>query len=382
MNNKYFEEQISKLKFSSNYRKFRDLGYDGKFVIADGQKLLNFSSNDYLGINSRGVYLKDFQTVRSEASFSSVSSRSLTGNSKEAVELENSLSFEYKRNTLLFNSGYHANTGVIPAIAKRNDLIIADKLVHASIIDGINLSTAEVKRFKHNDLNHLEYILNRYIDKYNSVIVITESIFSMDGDLADLSSLVELKRKFGFLLYVDEAHAVGVRGERGLGLAEETNTIFDIDFIVGTFGKAFASYGAFVVCSELIYNYLVNNVRTLIFSTMLPPAQLEWTNFVFSKLLKMNTERELLKDLSVYFRYGLAQIGFSSESQSQIIPLLVGENQKVMTLAAKISQKGYLALPVRPPSVPPNTARLRFSLSAAMTKLDIRKLISEIEYLV
>ena len=180
-----------------------------------------------------------------------------------------------------FNSGYHANTGILPAVSNAQTLILADKLVHASLIDGIRLSSAKCIRYRHNDASQLQRLVSENHNLYAQIIIVTESIFSMDGDKADLCALVRLKKSYSnVLLYVDEAHAFGVRGEKGLGCAEEQDCINDIDFLVGTFGKAIASAGAYIVCRQVIREYLINKMRTFIFTTALPPVNIQWTAWV------------------------------------------------------------------------------------------------------
>ncbi|MEF9931519.1 MAG: aminotransferase class I/II-fold pyridoxal phosphate-dependent enzyme, partial [Bacteroidales bacterium] len=218
--------------------------------------LLNLSSNDYLGIINREDLTNEFITyiTKTHPCFSSASSRLLTGNSSAYNKLEALLCKIFnKEAALVFNSGYHANIGILPALCKKDSLIIADKLVHASIIDGIKLSGCKFERFKHNDCNHLESIIKREQDCYKSIFIVTESIFSMSGDRAPLKNLVMLKKRYPqIILYVDEAHAFGVYGAEGLGLSEECNILQDVDILVATFGKAISSIGAFVVCSGTI----------------------------------------------------------------------------------------------------------------------------------
>ena len=213
----------------------------------------------------------------------------LTGNFTVYEELETELAHLFGTEAaLVFNSGYHANTGILPAVSDAQTLILADKLVHASLIDGIRLSAAKCIRYRHNDLAQLERLLKEHHSAFRQIIIVTESIFSMDGDQADLPALAELKRRYGnVLLYVDEAHAFGVRGRQGLGCAEESGCTGDIDFLVGTFGKAAASAGAYIVCRKVIREYLVNRMRTLIFTTGLPPVNIAWTLFVVRRLADM-----------------------------------------------------------------------------------------------
>ena len=251
------------------------------------------------------------------------SSRLLTGNCYYYSILENLLSGSYEREAaLVFNSGYHANIGILPALVTKNDLILADKLVHASIIDGIRLSDSTIIRYRHNDMQQLEYILEKQRKNHEHVFIVTESVFSMDGDTADLKKLVELKKKHNTFLYVDEAHAIGVFGDKGLGLCEKENLIDQIDFIVGTFGKALASQGAFLVCDHIIREYLINTMRPLIFTTALPPFSLHWTICSLQQIIKMKAERENLLSLSRYLKEQLVSLGFETRGDSQIVPLI------------------------------------------------------------
>ena len=254
------QQELQELKESSNLRILPDLIHEGRDVIANGQRMLNLSSNDYLGLATDRTLREEFLKELTADSFlpTSSSSRLLTGNFTIYEELEQTLAELFGTEAaLVFNSGYHANTGILPAVSDAQTLILADKLVHASLIDGIRLSTAKCIRYRHNDLKQLERLLAENHAVYRQVIIVTESIFSMDGDIADLKELVRLKRMYeNVLLYVDEAHAFGARGEQGLGCAEEAGCIREIDFLVGTFGKAAASDGAYIVCRRTIREYL------------------------------------------------------------------------------------------------------------------------------
>lgn len=350
-----YKQTLDSLKEEGNYRTFPD--------VADS--LVNLCSNDYLGLNNDKILYQDFMTKLSANNnrFSACSSRLLNGNTVEHKELEDLIADSYKAEAaLLFNSGYHANIGILPALAGKKDLIVADKLVHASIIDGARLSPATVVRYSHTDYAHLEKILEKNRSLYEQVFIVSESVFSMDGDQADLRKLVELKHKYNCFLYIDEAHAVGVMGRNGLGCVEEAQVLNDVDFIVGTFGKAIASVGAFVVCRTLFKEYLVNHSRSLIYTTALPPINLVWTKFVFEKLPELNHRREKLKKLSSQFAELL-----NSNSQSHIIPLIIGSNKATVEASQLLRQNGFNVLPIRYPTVPNGTARLRFSLSADLS---------------
>lgn len=279
----------------------------------------------------------------------------------------------------MLNSGYHANIGILPALAGKRDLIVADKLVHASIIDGLRLSEAEMLRFRHLDYEHLREILFNHREEYDNVFIVTESIFSMDGDVADLQELCDLKREYDTFLYVDEAHAVGVRGTNGLGCCEEQGCIDDIDFIVGTFGKAFASYGAFVVCDEMFREFLVNTQRSLIFTTALPPVNVAWTRFILNRMPDFYSYRMKLSGIAEQLRTTLANRGFETRGDSHIVPFLCGSNENSVYMSELFQDNGFFVLPVRYPTVPKNEARIRFSLNAAIPEEDYDCLMEFIE---
>lgn len=241
---KPLKEQLTEWQTTGNLRCLPQVEHDGKWVIKNDMRMLNLSSNDYLGLASRKDLVEQFMATTNDHFYplSSSSSRLLTGNFTIYNQLEKQIAQSFQKEAaLIFNSGYHANTGILPALADKQTLILADKLVHASIIDGIRLSGAPFKRYRHNDLDQLEQLVHKHSHEYEQLIVVTESIFSMDGDVADLKRLIDLKKKHSnILLYVDEAHAIGVRGERGLGISEEQGCIHEIDILVGTFGKALA----------------------------------------------------------------------------------------------------------------------------------------------
>lgn len=377
------EQEMQALKSAGNLRTLPPLLHESKNIIAKGKTMLNLSSNDYLGLSTnmelKERFLKDITPERFFPTSSS--SRLLTGNFSIYDELEQALAKLFgTEEALIFNSGYHANTGILPAVSDAQTLILADKLVHASLIDGIRLSSAHCIRYRHNDMGQVERLVHENHLAYREIIIVTESIFSMDGDAADLNALVKLKHQYdNVLLYVDEAHAFGVRGTNGLGYAEEENCIHDIDFLVGTFGKAIASVGAFVVCKRIIKAYLVNRMRTFIFTTALPPLNIAWTLFIVEQLKKWQSQREHLKSISRELKAALTLKGYKCPSISHIIPMIVGENEATILQAEALQQHGFYALPVRPPTVPAGTSRIRFSLTAALSADEINQLIQSIQ---
>ena len=382
MNRERYISKLSKIKESGNYRELKEIQHNGFLIHHDGREMLNLSSNDYLGLSSDPYLYEEFrqETDVKLLSYSAVSSRLLSGNHEYYGLLENDLQELYgKEAALVFNSGYHANIGILPALAGKKDLIVADKLVHASIIDGLRLSEAEMLRYRHLDYEHLREILFNHREKYDNVFIVTESVFSMDGDVCDLQELCDLKKEYDAFLYVDEAHAVGVRGTNGLGCCEEQGCIEDIDFIVGTFGKAFASYGAFVVCDELFREFLINTQRSLIFTTALPPINVAWTRFILNHMPDFYSRRLKLMTISERLRNTLKDRGFDTRGDSHIVPFLCGSNENSVYMSEQFRDNGFFVLPVRYPTVPKNEARIRFSLNAAIPEEDYECLFEFIE---
>ena len=364
-----YAAELERLKATGSLRALPQAESRGRWISRDGRRMLNLSSNDYLGLASERSLAEEFaDCIHSSSSgggwlpLSSSSSRLLTGNHEAYGALEERLAAMYGRESaLVLSSGYHMNSGVLPALCDRRTLILADKLVHASLIDGIRLCEGRCIRFRHQDYAQVESILEKEAGAYERIFIVTESIFSMDGDLAPLQRLVEIKRRWpSVMLYVDEAHAVGVRGANGLGLTEECGCIGDIDLLCGTFGKALASVGAYVVCDRVIKEYLVNKMRTLIFTTALPPV---------------NVRREHLDRISSEVRKAFALRGMQMPSGSHIIPMIIGSSADAVLRAEDMQRHGFYVLPIRPPTVPEGTSRLRFSLTAALEDEDIAKLI-------
>ena len=375
----HINQELLTLKEKKNYRSLPPLIHDGRNVILNGQRMVNLSSNDYLGLANNISLRKEFLKTITPETFlpTSSSSRLLTGNFTDYQELEQQLAAMFgTESALIFNSGYHANTGILPAICNTHTLILADKLVHASLIDGIKLSSAKCIRYRHNDISQLQRLIAENHNAYEQLIIVTESIFSMDGDEADLHALVQLKKSYSnILLYVDEAHAFGVRGDNGLGCAEEQNCINDIDFLVGTFGKAIASAGAYIACQQVIREYLINKMRTFIFTTALPPINIQWTSWILEQLPSLQEKRTHLLRISNKLKTALVDKGYNCPSVSHIVPMIVGASENTICKAEEIQRKGFYALPVRPPTVPEGTSRIRFSLTADITEHEIDQLI-------
>lgn len=368
--------------FTTYLQQIEQQGNLRKIPSEPAEELIDLSSNDYMSIASNRSFFEEFynQCDKNDIYMSSSASRLLSQKQKDYDALEYLLKDLYKKEILLFNSGYHANTGTISAIAAGNTLIVADKLVHASIIDGITLSRRDFLRFRHNDITHLRTILSKKASEYDRIIVVVESIYSMDGDICDLDSLVALKEEYpNILLYVDEAHGFGVRGKYGLGIAEESGLISQIDIIIGTFGKAAASTGAFTATSATLKKFLTNKARSFIFSTALPPVSCLWTKFVVEKLTSMDKERKQLLDTSEYLNEKFSAYNGNIRSHSQIVPLITGSSDKAVALSKELLKRGYIALPIRKPTVPEGTERIRFSLNVNFSSTQAEKLYAEVK---
>lgn len=360
-----YKEILDRLDAEGNLRVIPEAG--------DGE-ILDFSTNDYMGLAERIDLREQFfsDNAHKLLPMSSSASRLLASCQDEHSRLERLLEDLYGRPALLFNSGYHANTGTISALAEGNTLIVADKLSHASIIDGMVLSRARFTRFPHNDYGRLERILNDADGKYERTIIVTESVFSMDGDRSDIERLAEIKRRHkGAMLYIDEAHAFGVSGKYGLGLSRDSGVFDDVDVVIGTFGKAAASAGAFASVSPTVKSYLINRARSFIFSTALPPMTSAWTRFMIETLTGMEDERRHISHLSRLLHEALH---ISTGEPSHIAPLIIGDAHRALKISSGLKALGFKALPIRTPTVPAGTERLRFSLSASMTDDNIKHL--------
>ncbi|MFH1776536.1 MAG: 8-amino-7-oxononanoate synthase [Candidatus Omnitrophota bacterium] len=346
---------------------------DGK-IYFNGKEYIDFSSNDYLGLSNHPKIKQAVLKAVDKFGGSSSASRLLSGDLKLHHQLEEQTAdFKGKEAALIFNSGYQANVGVISALYQKGDVIFSDKLNHASIVDGIGLSGARFFRFLHNDITHLKTLLKKERNKFKNALIITETIFSMDGDRAPVTDIVRLKEKYHCQIFVDEAHATGIFGKNGAGVVEEEGMTGDIDIIMGTFSKALGSFGAYVAVSNKIKKYLINTCRSFIYSTALPPAVIS-ANLESINLIKQEPQRRkiLLKNAG-FFRTMLQHKGVSITGGSQIVPLILRENIKAMEYSKKLKDAGYWVVAIRPPTVPEGAARIRFSLTYNHTKEMLEK---------
>lgn len=376
----FYDEEIKKLVEKDNFRQVHNIEYKtGKYLSIDGRSLLNFSSNDYLNISTDRDLLNEFiEKYKNHEEFilSSTSSRLLTGTSTVYKKLEDNLAKIFNKEAcLIFNTGYQCNLGVVSSLVNRDDVIFSDKLNHASIIDGMRLSSTQFFRYKHFDYNNLEELLIKHRNEYKKAIIISESVFSMDGDIADIKKLIELKKKYNCLLMIDEAHAFGIYGENLAGIADRDNLLNDVDIITATLGKSFASMGAFCVSTRTIIDYLINKANSFIFSTAIPPINIMWSNFLIEE--KFNTVRQKAEKLNTLIKEAHNYI--KDNGETQIVPVIIGENNKTVKIAEQLRAKGFYVLPVRPPTVPVNTSRLRLSLTADITFDEFKTVIDTVK---
>jgi 8-amino-7-oxononanoate synthase len=346
----------------------------GGKVRLGGETLLNLSSNDYLGLAQDSRLIHAAQAAALRWGVGAGASRLVVGHLAlhEAVEARLA-AFKGTEAAVIFPTGYMANVGTIAALMGPGDVIFSDRLNHASIYDGIKLSGATLQRFPHRDLNRLEQLLQQTGSARRRLIV-TDSVFSVDGDLAPLSDLVALKGRYGAWLMIDEAHATGVLGMRGAGLAEALGLTREVDIHMGTFSKALGSQGGYVAGDRRLVDYLHNRARPFIYSTALAPPVLGAIDQALEIVEREPKRRLYLTQESEIFRQSLLAAGLDLlGSETQIIPVLVGENDRTLEFAAALKNQGLMAVALRPPTVPPGRARVRFSLSAGHAQEDLRR---------
>lgn len=358
---------IEDAKKHYNFRELKHSQVTSKFIHLDGKKLLNLGSNDYLGIATNKSLKDEFLNLCKDKEwfFGSGASRLIYTSSDEFDKLENYFQskFDGKKATV-FNTGYCANLSCIAALSNLETLFLCDKLIHASMIDALKISKAKFKRYEHNNYEMLNDLLLKNYTKFKKIIILSESVFSMDGDSADIVRLCEFKKEYkNVKLYIDEAHSFFVRNE--LGNAHKLSLDKEIDFILVTLGKGIGSSGAVILSNAFYKDIFVNSARSLIFSTAIPSICVAWTNFILSK--DFSTNRQNLEQ-------NIAYLGLND---SHIQPFLTYENDKTLKLSKKLIQNGYFIPAIRPPTVPQNSSRLRISLRGDIQK-DELKILKEI----
>ncbi|WP_028775755.1 8-amino-7-oxononanoate synthase [Shimazuella kribbensis] len=365
--NKWITRQLFTLKSNGLQRNLIQTSQATQPILVRHQaKLINFSSNNYLGLANHPKIIQAMKDGMNEGA-SQASSRSLVGTSKAMKQLETELAkYHNHEAALLFSNGYMANVGVLSSFLSHHDVVLSDRLNHASIVDGIRLSQAQHIRYRHNDIDHLQEQLQKIDCGKKRIWVVTDTVFSMDGDIAKLQELVLLKQRYGFALMVDEAHGGGVFGSQGQGVVEQEGLSPHVDIHIGTLSKGFGVYGAYVIAQSNWIDFLINRCRSFIYTTSLPPVVISGIKASLQLVKQGDHLRKDLRKKSVYFRNHLRDFGFHTfDSKSQIIPILIGDETKTVLFSHKLEQRGILSLPIRPPSVPVNTSRLRFSILAS-----------------
>jgi 8-amino-7-oxononanoate synthase len=371
----FIEDRLGGRLSQNLYRKLKTVKpLSGVEMEIEGRRVLNFCSNDYLGL-SRHPLLEEraIEYLRKYGS-GSTASRLVCGNYDcfEKVEKKIAGLTEYE-SALIFNSGFQANVSLLPALADRDTLILSDRLNHNSIIQGALLSRCRIKNFRHNDMNHLEELLKENRDNGDSrILVVTESVFSMDGDQSDIDTLVRLNEEYGSSLIVDEAHGTGVLGKKGMGLTSGK----DVDIVMGTMGKACGSFGAYIASSAKMREYLINFCYGLIYSTALPPSVIGSMDAALELIPAMDKERHDLLNKAVVFRSSLNELGYDTgKSTTQIIPVIIGNEGDAMDLSKWLEDNNILTMTFRYPTVAQGESRIRLSLSTAHTQEHLERVV-------
>lgn len=376
----FVDEDLNLRKKEKRLRKLAGLLPTDEVTIQKvGKQLLNFCSNDYLGLSKHPKVISSSQKFAKKYGAGSTASRLVSGNYTIHEELEQKIAETFgKEAALLFNSGFQANSTIIATLTDRHSLVLADKLSHYSLLQGALASRADFKRFEHNDLEDLKRLLKQAEAKgYKRILIITETVFSMDGDRSEVESIANLAQEYEALLFVDDAHAVGVWGEEGRGLGYD---IPGVDILLGTCGKAIGSFGAYVVCSRKMKEYLVNFCPGFIYTTALPPAVVGALDAAFELFPGMNEKRTGYHSNINYLRTSIQNLGYDTRpSDSQIIPLIIGDDEETLKLSKWLEAQGILATAIRPPTVPENSARIRLTLTAAHTREHIDHLLTKLE---
>jgi len=367
----YLKEKIQDLKDQGIYRKLPILdGPNEAEVILNGQKVINLSSNNYLGFANHPRLKKAAVKAIEKYGVGAGAVRTIIGNMDIHEKLDEILA-EFKREEAVmhYQSGFNCNAGTIQAITEKGDLIVSDELNHASIIDGCKLSTASKTVFKHSDMDDLERVLKEKRDQFKNVLIITDGVFSMDGDIANLPAIVELAEKYECMTYVDDAHGSGVLGESGRGTVDHFGLHGRVDFSIGTLSKAIGSVGGYVACSKTAQEWLSHRGRPLLFSTALPPASAAAAIEAVTMLMETTEYTDRLWDNALYFKDKLNTLGFDiGHSQTPITPVIIGNEATTMEFSRALFKNGVFVSAIVFPTVPRGTGRVRCMVTAGHTK--------------
>ena len=372
---KLIEDELQRRKSQHQLRELRPITpLSAVEVISGDRVMVNFSSNDYLGLSKHPLLQERARAFMEQYGTGSTASRLISGSYGCFDQVEKKLAeLTQTDSALIFNSGFQANVTVLPALADPDALILSDQLNHNSIIQGAILSRCKKILYPHNDLKQLTSLLDTHHRDHSRIIIVTESLFSMDGDKSGIDALVELSKTYNALLMIDDAHATGVLGAGGMGLACGK----DVDVVIGTFSKALGSFGAYVACSKQMREYLINCCSGFIYSTALAPPVIGAIDAALDLIPKMKKDRKELQENASFLRKNLHGRGFNTgDSTTHIIPVIVGDEGDTLALSKQLDEAGYLATAIRPPTVPEGQSRIRLTLSTAHTQEQIEGLIN------
>lgn len=375
----YLKEKIEELKTDGVYRKLPVLdGPSGAEITLNGDNVINLSSNNYLGFANHPRLKEAAKKAIDEYGVGAGAVRTIVGNMTIHEELEALLAeFKKEEAVFIYQSGFNCNAGTIQAITEKGDLIISDELNHASIIDGVRLSKADKAIFKHSDMEDLERVLKERRADYKNVLIITDGVFSMDGDIADLPKIVELAEKYDALTYVDDAHGSGVLGENGRGTVDHFGLHGRVDFVIGTLSKAIGVVGGYVAGSKTMYEWLSHRARPVLFSTTLPPMAAGAIKEAITMLMESSEYTDKLWDNARYFKEKLGTLGFNTgHSETPITPVIIGDEAETMRFSKRLLEKGVFVSGIIFPTVPKGTGRVRCMVSASHTKDELDKAVA------
>ena len=378
----FLKEKIQELKDQGVYRKLPVMSSaSGPEVVLNGQKVINLSSNNYLGFADHPRMKAAAIKAVEKYGVGSGAVRTIIGNMDIHEILEEKLAkFKREEAVMVFQSGFNCNAGTIQAITEKGDVIITDELNHASIIDGCRLSRADKAVYKHSDMEDLERILKESQNKYNRMLIITDGVFSMDGDLARLPEIVELAEKYGAMTYVDDAHGSGVLGENGRGTVDHFHLHGRVDFCIGTLSKAIGVIGGYVAGSKTMQEWLSHRGRPLLFSTSLPPAAVGAIIEAVDILSETTEYTDRLWDNARFFKEKMAALGYNTgKSETPITPVIIGDEAETMAFSRKLLENGLFASGIVFPTVPKGTGRVRCMVTAAHTKEQLTRAVEIFE---
>jgi len=375
-----YQQELNKIKSKYLLRERMLVSQkENNMVLCNDKKVISFCSSDYLNLSQHPDVINAFKSAADQYGVGSTASQLICGYNSLQHKLEQGIaSFFNRPKALVFSTGYMTNLGLLTTLVSKNDIILADKLCHASLIDGMRYSGARFIRYRHNDTKHLEILLKKY--KSKRIWIVTEGVFSMNGDIAPLNEIVKLKQNYHAKLILDDAHGIGVLGAQGLGTLELTEVdANEVDLLVGTFGKAFGGFGAFVVGNDELIEYLIQKCRTLIYTTALPPAIIQAMQMSLTIIQQETWRREKSQSLINHFRDKAKQLNLPLlDSKTPIQPIMIGDNKKLQQINRHLLDNGFWVGAIRPPTVPPNTARLRIGLNVAHTIEQINSLLEKI----